>query len=367
MPLRPEHLAHFHTLAAQRPPAVVRVVAGLVIVALAAAAAGLVFTPWVQTAAGTGSLVSLDPRERVQAVTALVPGRVAEWFVQDGQAVKRGAPIARIVDNDPSLLARLAAERAQVATEIGAAEQGVAVARIDEGRSLQLFAEGLGARRDFEAAQIRVADLQAKAAAARAKLNRADVALTRQSAQLVLAPRNGRIQQINAGAGATLVSPGDTLATFAPEATERAVELYMSGRDAPLLRPGRRVRLEFEGWPAVQFSGWPSVARGLFDGRVRALDATASANGLFRILVEPSPDRPPWPEPRYLRLGAKVRGWVQMETVPAGYELWRQLNAFPLQFPKPGNPAGGKLKKPNKGDAADKAGGGDKDGGDDAK
>lgn len=369
MPLRPEHLAHFHTLAAQRPPAVVRVVAGLVVVALVAAAAGLVLTPWVQTAAGTGSLIALDPRERVQTVTALVPGRVEQWFVQDGQAVRRGDPIARIADNDPNLLARLSAERDQVSAEIAAAEQAAAVARIDVGRSQQLFAEGLAARRDLEAAQIRVADLQAKAAAARAKLNRADVALNRQSAQLVLAPRDGRIQEINAAAAATLVSPGDVLASFAPEATVRAVELYMNGRDVPLIRPGRRVRLEFEGWPAVQFSGWPSVARGLFDGRVRALDATASRNGLFRILVEPAADRPPWPEARFLRLGAKVRGWVLMETVPAGYELWRQLNDFPLDFPRPSDPSSGKAKKPNKSKGGDKSGAdaGKDGGGDESK
>ena len=35
-----------------------------------------------------------------------------------------------------------------------------------------------------------------------------------------------------------------------------------------------------------------------------------------------------------VKLGAKVRGWIQMETVRVGYELWRQLNDFPLEFSK---------------------------------
>jgi multidrug efflux pump subunit AcrA (membrane-fusion protein) len=48
---------------------------------------------------------------------------VERWFVRDGDRVRRGDPIARIVDNDPNLLARLAAERAQVLAEIAAAEQ----------------------------------------------------------------------------------------------------------------------------------------------------------------------------------------------------------------------------------------------------
>ncbi len=34
-----------------------------------------------------------------------------------------------------------------------------------------------------------------------------------------------------------------------------------------------------------------------------------------------------------MRLGAKVRGWVMMDTVSSGYELWRLLNDFPLQYP----------------------------------
>lgn len=33
-----------------------------------------------------------------------------------------------------------------------------------------------------------------------------------------------------------------------------------------------------------------------------------------------------------MRLGGKVQGWVQGETVTVGYELWRQLNDFPLEF-----------------------------------
>ena len=36
--------------------------------------------------------------------------------------------------------------------------------------------------------------------------------------------------------------------------------------DMPMLQTGRRVRLQFEGWPALQFSGWPSIAVGTFGG-----------------------------------------------------------------------------------------------------
>jgi RND family efflux transporter MFP subunit len=306
------------------------IVIGITIVTIA-----LFTVPWVQTSAGSGQIVALNPDDRVQGVTALVPGRVERWYVEDGQRVKRGDPIARIVDNDPDLLLRLAAERAQVLAEIAAAEQAMAVAQLDVDRSRQLFAEGLAARRDYEATQIKVADHRAKLAESRAKLSRVDVTLNRQSAQLVRAPRDGRIQSINAAAGATLVSPGDPLATLAPEAPVRVVELMVDGRDVALVRPGRPVRLAFEGWPAIQFSGWPSIAQGMFDGRVRSVDPSAQINGLFRVLVEPMPGKPGWPDDDFVRLGAKARGWIQMETVSLGYELWRQLNDFPLEFRRP--------------------------------
>ena len=335
MPYRPEHLAHFPTLARMRPPRATVALAWMIAAGIVIAALIMAYVPWVQTAIGDGQVVALDPDDRNQEVSALVAGRVERWYVQDGQHVDRGDPIARVVDVDPNFLSRLAAERAQVEAEIAAVRQGQAVAGIDVGRTRQLLAEGLVARRDLEQAQIKVADAGAKLAESRAKLNRIDVQLNRQSAQLVRAPRDGRIQQLNAAAGGALVSPGTVLAVVAPERVERAVELYVDGRDVALVRIGQPVRVEFEGWPAIQFSGWPSVAQGLFDGRVRGLDPTASANGLFRVLVEPAPGKPEWPDRRFTRLGAKVRGWVQMETVSVGYELWRQLNDFPLEFGQP--------------------------------
>lgn len=335
MPFRPEHITHFPTLASLEPPRLARVVAWLIASGIAVVSVILLTVPWVQTSSGYGSVVALNPEDRVQSITALVPGRVERWYVRDGDLVKRGDPIARVVDNDPGLLTRLAAERAQVAAEIAAAQQAMAVAQIDVGRSSQLLAEGLVARRDYEATQIKVADHRAKLAEARAKLSRVDVALTRQSAQLVRAPRDGQIQSLNAAAGATLVGPGDVLASLAPERPERVVELMIDGRDIALVRPGRSVRLEFEGWPAIQFSGWPSIAQGMFDGRVRSIDPSAQANGLFRVLVEPISGRRAWPDAGLVRLGANVRGWIQMETVTVGYELWRQLNDFPLEFRRP--------------------------------
>ena len=328
-----EELSRFETLRTLRTPHVLTALAAMLAVGIIVSVLGLIYVPWVQTAPGTGSVIALDPRDRVQNVTAMVAGRIDQWYVTDGSVVKRGDPIVRIADNDPMLLDRIRAERAQKLAEIAAAEQASRTAMLDVERTGALFREGLAARRDYEAAQIKVADYGAKIAQSRAAINKVDIDLSRQSAQIVRAPRTGPIMTINAGDTATMVKQGDMLATFAPEESRRVVELYVDGRDVPLIKPGRRVRLAFEGWPAIQFSGWPSVAQGMFDGRVRAIDLSASENGLFRILVEPAPDRAPWPREPFVRLGAKVRGWVLMDTVSAGFELWRQLNDFPLQFP----------------------------------
>jgi hypothetical protein len=96
-----------------------------------------------------------------------------------------------------------------------------------------------------------------------------------------------------------------------------------------MVMAGAPVRLQFEGWPALQFSGWPSIAVGTFGGRVLLVDSTDNGKGRFRLLVEPDPGDDPWPSRRFLRQGVRANGWVLLNVVPLGYELWRQFNGFP--------------------------------------
>lgn len=331
--MRNDQMVQFPTLMSMKAPRPLRAFALIVLLSMLVAAAFMAFVPWVQTASGMGRVIALNPEDRLQNVTALVDGRIERWFVQDGSRVQKGDPIVQITDNDPRLLERLAAERALADAQIAAAASALATARLDVNRTGALFREGLGARRDYEFARIKVAEMEAKLAEAQAQRTRIDINLSRQSMQVVRAPRDGVIQRISGGDNATLVKQGEVLATFAPIEADRVVELYIDGRDVPLIQPGRPVRLEFEGWPAIQFSGWPSIAQGLFDGKVISVDLASSPNGLFRVLVRPDPAKTPWPKEPYVRLGANVRGWVMMEEVSVGFELWRQLNDFPLQNP----------------------------------
>jgi hypothetical protein len=105
------------------------------------------------------------------------------------------------------------------------------------------------------------------------------------------------------------------------------------------------VRLQFEGWPAVQFTGWPSVAVGTFGGEVALIDATDDGTGRFRILVKPDA-ADAWPRGVYLRQGVRVNGWVLLNQVKLGYELWRRFNGFPptVAPQEPGADVGGKGK-----------------------
>ena len=352
MLVRIDDAGRFPTLASIRPPRLLRNIAIALTASVVAIIIFALLVPWQQTAPGTGTVIAFDPRDRQQNITAMVPGRIERWYVTDGSAVKDGDPIARVVDIDPQLLDRLENQRRQLGAEINAARDAMGVAARDVERTGTLFREGLASRRDWELAQIKVADYRAKIAKSQADINTIEISRKRQSVQLIAAPRAGRIMRVTAFDSATMVKQGDVLATFVPVDSKRVVELYVDGRDVPLIRVGRRVRLEFEGWPAIQFSGWPSLARGYFDGRVAAMDVAASSNGLFRLLVEPAPDRNGWPGEPSVRLGAKVRGWVLMDTVKVWFELWRLLNDFPLQFTRPGSQPTG-----NSSASANKAGG----------
>jgi hypothetical protein len=152
--------------------------------------------------------------------------------------------------------------------------------------------------------------------------------LAKQRSQVITAPRDGTLVRLLANEGGEIVKQGDPLFVLVPETADRAVELWLSGNDAPLVTPGRHLRLQFEGWPAVQFAGWPSVAVGTFGGTVVNVDATDNGKGQFRVLAIPD-DSSQWPSDRYLRQGVRVNGWVLLNRVTLGYEFWRQLNGFP--------------------------------------
>ena len=167
-----------------------------------------------------------------------------------------------------------------------------------------------------------------EAALARKELLEIEGKASQFSRRRVEAPKDGIIFRLHASENAEMLKEGDPLFTIVPATTTPAVELWVNGNDMPLVNVGREVRLQFEGWPAIQFAGWPSVAVGTFAGEVVALDSTDDGKGKFRVLVRPR-KLEDWPSENYLRQGTRANGWVLLNEVALGYEIWRNMNGFP--------------------------------------
>ena len=80
------------------------------------------------------------------------------------------------------------------------------------------------------------------------------------------------------------------------ENVDLAVETFIEPIDLPLIHKGEKVRVQFDGWPAIVFSGWPNVSYGTYGAEVVAVERfITKRNGKFRVLLAPDPDRYPWP------------------------------------------------------------------------
>jgi len=146
----------------------------------------------------------------------------------------------------------------------------------------------------------------------------------------ITAPQDGYMTKaLITGIGET-VKEGQAVFSFIPSNYEMAVELFVRPIDLPLVHEGNKVRLQFDGWPALVFSGWPGLSFGTYSGEIIAYDKAASPDGFFRLLVVPDSEDEPWPN--LLRLGSGVYGIALLKNVPVWYELWRQLNGFPPDF-----------------------------------
>jgi len=69
----------------------------------------LLCLPWTQNISGNGRLTSLRPDQRPQAIQTIIPGKIEEWYVREGDLVMTGDTIMRISEIkddyfDPNLL-----------------------------------------------------------------------------------------------------------------------------------------------------------------------------------------------------------------------------------------------------------------------
>lgn len=154
----------------------------------------------------------------------------------------------------------------------------------------------------------------------------------RRSLRFVTAPQTGYINRaFQAGIGTTFKA-GKELLSIMPTQYDVAIATYIKPIDMPLISKGVKVRIQFDGWPAIVFSGWDVVSYGTYGGEVVAIEKFISDNGKFRVLIAPDLNDHPWP--KNISMGSGVRTIALLNDVPIWYELWRQVNGFPFDFYK---------------------------------
>jgi len=146
----------------------------------------------------------------------------------------------------------------------------------------------------------------------------------------ITAPQDGYITKaILSGIGET-IKEGEQIVSIMPAKYDLAVAMFVKPLDLPLLTKGQKVRIQFDGWPAIVFSGWPNTSYGTYGGEIFAIDNFISENGMYRVLVSIDPEDHPWPSA--LRVGAGTSNIVLLKDVPIWYELWRKINGFPPDY-----------------------------------
>lgn len=218
----------------------------------------------------------------------------------------------------------------EAAAKLREAEAKVAGAKADmSGKRAELELKTREGDAKVSSAEAMLRTSEGDVAMAEKELVESESKLAQQRSQSVTSPIDGTLLRLLVNQGGEIVSEGDPLFIVVPDQAERAVELWLDGNDIPLVSVGRQVRLQFEGWPAVQFVGWPSAAVGTFGGQIVNIDSTDNGKGEFRVLIMPLPGEERWPTGKFLRQGQRANGWVLLDRVPLWYEFWRQINGFP--------------------------------------
>ncbi len=394
----------------------------------------ILFLPWTQNVTSQGQVTTLKPDQRPQTLQSQIPGRIEEWFVQEGDYVKKGDTILRISEiksgyfdsklaertgkqlnsktlsekaynNKISALqkqivaikkernlklqqaknklqqAYLKAKSDSIDFEAIKIKQQIAQTQFD--RTVTLEKEGLKAVKDVEEKRAKLQELSAKlvsqenkfftsknniinaqlaissteatytdklsktegslysaqsgAYEAAVQVSKLETSLAnyskRSSLLYIQAPQNGYINKaIKSGIGETF-KEGEQLVNIMPANYDLAVEMYIQPIDLPLIHIGEKVRVQFDGWPAMVFSGWPNVSYGTYGAKIVVIENFISKNGKYRVLIVPDDNSEPWPEA--IRVGSGAKTIALLENVPIWFEIWRQINSFPPNFYQP--------------------------------
>ncbi len=293
----PAKKLRFESLDMVKTPWTVTVIVSFLIVIIVWLTASAMFLPWRQSVTGTGKIIVFSPMNRPQSIEAQIPGRLVEWFVRDGQSVKKGELIATLADLDSRFLGetqlktlqmqrealvarrtaselRIKALKSQVSNSskvqgaavpaakerikqandrVYAAEQSLAAVRqslqtaswqVD--RITSLYNDGLRSKRDKELAELEKvrADTEVQKALAALDVAKEDSNISRLESTRVISDSSGVINSVEA----TLADADQTIASTNAEIYKLDVDIQnlsrrMDQRKVVAPREGKVVRL----------------------------------------------------------------------------------------------------------------------------
>ncbi len=96
------------------------------------------FLPWTQYVDTRGEVTALNPSQRPTTINSVIPGRLEEWFIKEGQPVKKGDTILKISEIkdeyfDPNLIERVKEQLNAKVQSQGAYGQKVSALNTQEG------------------------------------------------------------------------------------------------------------------------------------------------------------------------------------------------------------------------------------------
>lgn len=226
-----------------------------------------------QIAEWKGVYGQIEPRDRIPA-RARLGGTLVDLSVVEGDAVKAGQSIARIVDEKLAFqLSALAAQRGGLAAQLGTAQT-------DLKRGQDLLQRGVITAQGLDALRTQVDVLNGQIAALDAQ---SDVITQQEKEGTVLAPSDGRVLEVPTAKGG-VVLPGETIATIAAGGT--FLRLSIPERHAASLHAGDRI--EISGAAGTQPGTLSRIYPLIQNGRVQADVEIAGLPDSFidaRILV----------------------------------------------------------------------------------
>jgi multidrug efflux pump subunit AcrA (membrane-fusion protein) len=149
----------------------------------------------------------------------------------------------------------------------------------------------------------------------------------------ITAPQTGQIVRAEKAGIGEILKDGEMIVEIVPSDIDYAIEMFVRPVDLPLLARGQKVRLLFDGFPAIVFSGWPEASYGTFGGELTAIENSLSSNGYYRVLIKEDTSDKKWPN--QLMMGTGAQGIALLKDVPIWYELWRNINGFPPEYYRP--------------------------------